>query len=198
MYPTAYNPPEALAGVAPLGWWERQSGMKKAAIVGGGIAGISLAIWGVRRLTRVEPIKDISEGCNDFGWANQAEIEEAVLPLLRSARTRTGTIDPFYVTTRFLKKYAPDCRSYPEEARNVGEAQMYVEAFVNVVNTMEGERMLSPDQKGYFLQMVSVWGRNQGLTDEQLPAQQAGFESGSNGNGSNGNGGSRRVSFSPA
>ena len=183
------NPPEAVAvvGGAPLGWWTRQSTPKKVAIVAGSVAGVSLAVWGIRRMLAPEPIRDISDGCNDFAFANEAEVEETIIPLLKSARTRTGHIDPFYVTTRFLRKFAPDCRSYPEEARNVGEALLYVQSFVKVVNTMEGERMLSPDQKGYFLGMVSVWGRTQGLSAEELPVSSSDHGDHGNGNG-NGNG----------
>lgn len=157
------------ARIGAFGWWGRQSTWTKVGLVTGGAMFTGLAVWGIRRLMQPDPIQDISEGCNDFAFANQAEVEEAIIPMLRSARTRTGSIDPFYVTTMFLKRYAPDCRSYPEEARNVGEADLYVQAFVRVVNAMEGERMLSPDQREYFLQMVSVWGRAQGLTDRQLP-----------------------------
>lgn len=150
-------------------WWGRQSTLKKVAIVGGGVAGASLLVWGIYRLSRDEPIRDISEGCNDFSFASQAEVEQTILPILRQARHGSGSVDPFYATTIFLKKYAPECRSYPEEARNVGEAELYVQAFVHVVNTMKGQRMLSPDQERFFLEMVSVWGRAQGLADSQLP-----------------------------
>jgi hypothetical protein len=151
-------------------WWRARSTPAKVGIVTGAVVGAGLVTWGIVRLTRPKPVRDISEGCNDFSFANQAEVEEAILPLLRAARTRHGPIDPFYVTTRFLKRYAPDCRSYPEEARNVGEAELYVQSFVKVVAVMEGERMLSPDQRKYFLEMVSVWGRMQGLSEQQLPA----------------------------
>lgn len=189
-----YGNPEAVAvvGPAPLGWWTRQSTPKKVAVVAGSVAAVGLTIWGIRRMLAPEPIRDISDGCNDFAFANEAEVEETIIPLLRSARTRTGGIDPFYVTTRFLRKFAPDCRSYPEEARNVGEAALYVQSFVKVVNTMEGERMLSPDQKQYFLQMVSVWGRTQGLAPDELPGAQSHFDQGTNGNG-NGNGAQRAT-----
>jgi hypothetical protein len=169
--------------VAPLttrafGWWTNRSNLGKAGIVAGGVVGASLLTWGIIRLSRPDPIRDIAEGCNDFAFANQAEVEKAILPMLRNAQARAGIIDPFSVTTAFLKRYAPDCRSYPEEARNVGEADLYVQTFVKVVQVMEGERMLSPDQKLYFWEMVSVWGRNQGLTETQLPAPQAPGEQG--------------------
>lgn len=166
---------------ATAGWWGRQSTVKKVALVGGGVVGTGLVVWGIRALTRPNPVHDISDGCNDFAFANQAEVEEVIIPMLKNARRMTGNIDPFYVTTRFLKKYASECRSYPEEARNVGEADLYVQAFVKVVNAMEGERMLSPDQKLYFLQMVSVWGRAQGLVDAQLPAVQTTADQGGGG-----------------
>ncbi len=171
------------------GWWGRQSTIRKVGVVAGGVAFTGLTVWGIHRLMRADPIRDISEGCNDFAFANQAEVEEAIIPMLRSARTRTGSIDPFYVTTKFLKKFASECRSYPEEARNVGEADLYVQAFTKVVGAMEGERMLSPDQKEYFLQMVSVWGRAQGLTDAQLPVSQTSASGAPAGPGPGGPGG---------
>lgn len=150
-------------------WWRARSTPAKVGIVAGAALGAGLVTWGIVRLTRPKPVRDISDGCNDFAFANQAEVEEAILPLLHAARAKYGSVDPFYVTTKFLKKYAPQCRSYPEEARNVGEAELYVQAFVKVVKVMEGERMLSPDQRQYFLEMVSVWGKTQGLSEQQLP-----------------------------
>jgi len=154
---------------AAAAWWRARSTPVKVGIVTGGVVCAALTTWGIFRLMRPDPVRDISEGCNDFAFANQAEVEEAILPLLRSARSAQGSVDPFYVTTRFLKRYAPQCRSYPEEARNVGEAELYVQSFVKVVDVMEGERMLSPDQREYFLEMVAVWGRMQGLGAQQLP-----------------------------
>lgn len=180
--------PETLAptGPAPMRigeWWRARSTPAKVGIGVGVAASGILITWGVIRLARPKPVRDISEGCNDFAFSNRAEVEEAILPLLRDARARHGHVDPFYVTTKFLKRYAPQCRSYPEEARNVGEADLYVQSFVKVVDVMEGERMLSPDQRKYFEEMVSVWGRMQGLSDQQLPAatqKEGGLEPGTN------------------
>jgi hypothetical protein len=166
--------------MAPIWWWRARSTPEKVGIVAGGIVGVSLITWGIVRLSRPTPVRDISEGCNDFAFSNKAEVEQAILPLLKEARSQHGTVDPFSVTTKFLKRYATQCRSYPEESRNVGEAELYVQSFVKVVDVMKGERMLSPDQRMYFLEMVSVWGRMQGLGDRQLPVipQTEGSEAG--------------------
>lgn len=158
-----------LAIPSRMTWWARQSTGMKIGVVAGGVAGVSLIAWGIHWLTKPTPVRDISEGCNDFAFANKEEVDEAILPLIKSARSGTGLVDPFYVTTLFLKKYAPECRSYPEEARNVGEALLYVQAFTKVVENMNGQRMISADQMSYFFEMVSVWGKSQGLAESQLP-----------------------------
>lgn len=160
---------DQMTGYVSRGWWHDMPTELKVVTVGGAVAGVSLVAWGIHWLMRPKPIKDISENCNEFTFATETEVNEAILPLLKSARSSSGNVDPFYVTTLFLKQYASKCRSYPEEARNVGEAQMYVQAFSKVVALMQGQKMISPDQVQYFYEMVAVWGRSQGLSPSQLP-----------------------------
>lgn len=160
---------DEITGYAHRGWWGDMPTPLKAGVVGGAVAGVGLLAWGIHWLMRPKPIKDISEGCNEFAFATATEVDEAILPLVKSARSSSGNVDPFYVTTQFLKRHAPQCRSYPEEARNVGEASLYVQAFEKVVALMNGQKMISPDQMAYFYEMVSVWGRSQGLSAAQLP-----------------------------
>jgi hypothetical protein len=117
-----------------------------------------------------DPFTTVSDQCNDFALADRQQINDAIFPLVRAA-ARDGAVDPFAVTTEFVRKYASHCRSYPETTRNPGEAKLYVQSFDQVLRVMQEQQLLSEDQRGYFLEMVSVWGKSQGLAVADLPAE---------------------------
>lgn len=150
-------------------FWQRAPTWKKAAYVAGGVAAVGGTWMVIRWARRPKPFASLSPQCNDFALADRNEINAAIRPLVESA-AQHGPVDPFFVTTQFLQRYAPACHSYPDPARNPGEAQLYVQAFAEVIRIMEEQRLLSPEQRAYFLEMVSVWGKSQGVSDAALPS----------------------------
>jgi len=137
--------------------WQRYS------IAGVGTVAVgSLVFWGVRALMRPEPFQDIGPQCSDFSLANRQEIDDALVPMVREAASR-GAVDPFSVATRFVKRYAPECRSYPSEPRNAGEGQLYVAAFNEVLRVLEAEGLSTSAQQSYFSEMVGVWATAHGV-----------------------------------
>lgn len=149
--------------------WAALSTPKKAAVVTGGVVTVVGVAMLVRYVTRPNPIPTVTPQCNDFAFADRTEVAAAILPIIHAA-AEEGAVDPFAVTTRFLRAHAPACRSYPEEARNPGEAKLYVQAFSEVMRVMQEQKLVSPDQRTYFLEMVAVWGKSQGLAQQDLPA----------------------------
>lgn len=164
-FPAHHNPNGGVRA-----WWASQSTARKVAYVGGGVAGVTVLALGIRWLVRPDPFTKVSDQCNDFALGDRQEINDAIVPLVRSAAS-DGAVDPFAVTTEFIRKYASHCRSYPEKTRNPGEAKLYVESFGQVLRVMEELQLLSHDQRGYFLEMVSVWGKSQGLGPADLPTE---------------------------
>jgi len=174
MTPAHYQPQSVAPYQNPVGdglrsWWGAQSTGRKVAYVGGSVAGVTALVLVVRWAMTPDPFTKVSDQCNDFALADREEINQAIFPLVRSA-ARDGAVDPFAVTTEFVKRYASHCRSYPETTRNPGEAKLYVESFAQVLRVMEEQQLLTAAQRGYFLEMVSVWGKSQGLADSDLPA----------------------------
>jgi len=171
----AHYQPQSMApypnpvGAGVRSWWTAQSTGRKVAYVGGSVAGVTALVLAVRWAMTPDPFTSVSEQCNDFALGDRQEINEAIVPLVRSA-ARGGAVDPFAVTTEFVKRYASHCRSYPETTRNPGEAKLYVESFAQVLRVMGDEQLLTDAQRGYFLEMVSVWGKSQGLAEADLPA----------------------------
>lgn len=151
-------------------FWQRAPTWKKGVYVGGAVAAVAGTVLLVQWVVRPKPFESISPQCNDFSLGNRREINSAIEPLVRDA-ARHGAPEPFTITREFLSTYAPSCRSYPEQVRNPGEAQLYVTAFMEVIRVMEEQALLSPEQKAYFYEMVSVWGKSQGLPSSVLPSK---------------------------
>jgi hypothetical protein len=154
-----HNPP-ALIGTD--NFWTRASTGRKVAYVAGGVAGVTAVTMLVRWAMRPDPFSTVSPQCNDFAFGDRGEINDAIRPMVRAA-ARKGAVDPFAVASDFVRRYT-DCHSYPQNARNPGEAELYVSSFGEVLRVMEEEQLLSPEQKTYFSEMVAVWGRAQGLS----------------------------------
>lgn len=173
MYPAHYQPQSPIPyNPNPGGlrvWWASQSTGRKVAYVAAPVVGVTALVLVARWAMKPDPFQSVSDQCNDFALANRQEINDAIAPLVRSA-AREGAVDPFAVTTQFVRRYADHCRSYPETTRNPGEARLYVESFAQVLRIMEEQQLISAPQKGYFLEMVSVWGKSQGLSDAELPS----------------------------
>lgn len=151
-------------------FWQQAPTWKKGLYVGAGVAAVASVAMLVRWAMRPTPIQSVSPQCNDFALGNRQEINQAIEPLVRDA-SRHGAPDPFSITREFLVTYAPHCRSFPEAVRNPGEAELYVASFLEVVRVMEEQALLSPEQKAYFYEMVSVWGKSQGVPASALPAK---------------------------
>lgn len=151
--------------------WAQQPTAVKAAVVGTGVVAAGAAVFGVYRfITKPRPFTSVADQCNDFAFGDREEINDALNPMVRSAANR-GAVDPFAVTTAFVQKYAPQCRTWPEPVRNPGEAKLFLQSFLEVLRVMEEQQLLSADQKAYFLEMVSVWGKFQGIPLIELPVK---------------------------
>jgi hypothetical protein len=173
-HPAIYQPGPYPAPVHNPGqlrdWWGQQSTARKVAYVGGGALAVTSVVLGVRWLMKPDPFTKVSDQCNDFALGDRQEINDAIVPLVRSAAS-DGPVDPFAVTTEFIRRYASHCNSYPAKTRNPGEAKLYVESFAQVLRVMEELQLVSHEQRGYFLEMVSVWGKSQGLGPADLPTE---------------------------
>jgi len=136
----------------------------KYAIVGTlGVAVIATGVAIYRAATRLRPIQVNNEACSDFSLGSQAELDEAIRPIIREHMRRRPAVDPFAVTTDFIHRYAPVCKSYPEESRNPGEAALFVESFLEVMRVMDLMKLLTENQRVYFTRMIDVWAKAHGI-----------------------------------
>jgi hypothetical protein len=137
--------------------WQRWSLMGAAVVAGSG-----LVIWGARRLQSDEPISQIGPQCSEFSLSNQSEIDATMRPMVRETAER-GPVDPFAVASRYIARYAPACRSYPEEPRNTGEGELYVAVFFEVLRVMTDLGLATDAQVTYYGEMIRAWARAQGI-----------------------------------
>ncbi len=152
-------------------WWYHRTPVERGLAIGAAALAVTVpTVMVIRWLRTPAPFSQVSPQCNDFALATKEEIDRAIRPQVQ-AEARRGAVDPFSITTEFIRRYAPQCRAYPETVRNPGEAQLYVTSFTEVMRIMQEERLVSPEQKGYFLEMVSVWGQSQGLPESALPTK---------------------------
>ena len=151
-------------------WWHARTPLQRRLMIGGATVAVLVpTVIVVRRIMRPNPITNVTDQGNDVALGPREEIDEALRGPIR-ATARRGAVNPFEITSDFVKRYAPNCRRFPEAARNPGEARLYVESFVQVVRIMVEDQLISDAQRNYFLEMVSVWGKSQGLTASQLPS----------------------------
>lgn len=170
-YPSPYgygDPNPRRRNPWPPAFWQRASTPRKVAYVGGSVLAVAGVIWAVRWATKVRPFANVSDQCNDFSLADREEINEALTPMIRKAASH-GAVDPFGVTTEFVRRYAANCRTYPDTVRNPGEAKLYLRSFEEVLRIMADMQLVSPQQRAYFLEMVAVWAKSQGVPATDLP-----------------------------
>jgi len=143
--------------------WDALDNWQRWSLMGAGVLmGSGLVIWGVRRMGSGEPISQIGAQCSDFSLSNQAEIDATMRPMVTEAAER-GAVDPFTVASRYIARYAPACRSYPEQPRNAGEGELYVSIFFEVLRVMTDLGLATEAQVNYYGQMIRAWAAAQGV-----------------------------------
>lgn len=143
--------------------WEDMEPWQRWALIGVGVAaGTGIAVTAVRHFTREEPISQVGPQCSDFSLSNRAEIDETMKPMVLAAAER-GAVDPFTLASQFIARYAPECRSWPDQPRNPGEGQLYVAIFFEVLRVMGEAGLATTAQAKYYGDMVTVWAAAQGV-----------------------------------
>ncbi len=104
--------------------------------------------------------------CASHEFTDTAKVKETISTLLNQ-KSAQGAVDPFMVTSEWIRKAAGTCKAYPERTRNPGEASLYQEIFYTVVGEMREKDLISDDMLETYLSMVDSWAESQGA---QSPA----------------------------
>lgn len=156
-YPTARANP---LGASVVRAYRGLSPTAKYLLTGGlGVAVLATGVVIYRAAVRPRPFQVHNAACSSFTMGTDVELDEAIKPIIREHLRWRPAVDPFAVTTDLIHRYAPDCRSYPEESRNPGEAELFVACFIQVIRVMDVMRLLTESQRRYFTAMIDVWAR---------------------------------------
>lgn len=109
----------------------------------------------------------VSEQCNSYEINSEQDIHDTLRAIIREEAKR-GPVDPFAVARGYVKKAAPHCRSYPENSRSPGEAELFVRIFNEGLDVMVSESLLSASQVASFHEMVKAWGIGQGIPPSEF------------------------------
>lgn len=143
--------------------WTNAGTPAKVAVTGGGVA---LGLYGAYRLyrwaTKPDPITDIGPQCSEFALGSRTEVDAALVPIVE-AHARRGPVNPFEVASEFIRRYAPECRSFPAEPRNPEEGRLFLVAFDETLRVLQEHSLTTDAQLKYFESMVLVWAQGVGL-----------------------------------
>ena len=141
--------------------------MRKFYIGAGVVAGVAAisAIVLVATKPKPKPKKNIGltvkPQCAGYTITDPMRLRDALRKqIAKSSKQRSP--DPFTETSAFLRKRFK-CTTYPDPARNPGEAELYAVVFKMVTEIMEQEMLTSADQRRTYDQMVDTWAASQGV-----------------------------------
>ena len=100
--------------------------------------------------------------CSTYEFTDQTRAQETIAQLVDRAATK-GAIDPFSVTTGWLRAAAGQCNAYPKQTRNPGEAALYRDIFYEVIEAMRERLLLSEQTEQTYRMMVDTWAASQGV-----------------------------------
>jgi len=139
-------------------------------ILGIGVASaVTIAVIGyfVTRSEKPAPKKDyglrVGPQCASHEFKDSGKIEETVSRLI-DIKAAQGSVDPFAVTSEWLRLAAGQCKAYPDQTRNPGEAELYREVFYVVIGEMQKKNLISEQMLEAYIEMIDAWASAQGAS----------------------------------
>lgn len=143
----------------------------KPLLILGGVAAASILLAVVFAKSSAKasstPVKNygikVGPQCSSFEITDSNTIAETISRLVDSTAA-AGAVDPFAVTTAWLRGAAGQCKSFPEQTRNPGEASLYRQTFITVIKTMKDKNLISQEMSDTYMAMINAWAQSQGVT----------------------------------
>ncbi len=110
---------------------------------------------------------EVSDGCTTFAIVSDHQLRDDLRERLRKA-AKKGAIDPLQVTSRYLKHVAPSCPTYPARTETPSQAQFFAQVYLQLLDVMQQENLLSPSDFPQWYGMMSIWATAQGVPSEDL------------------------------
>jgi len=133
------------------------------------VAAIGALIVGLAKADKPAPKKNfgitVGPQCSTYEVTDSATISETISRLVDNSAA-LGAIDPFAATSTWLRGAAGQCKSFPDQARNPGEASLYREIFLQIIETMRTKQLLSTEMHDTYVAMIDTWARAQGAEVE--------------------------------
>jgi hypothetical protein len=140
----------------------------------GVVSALTIAVIGyaVSRQEKPAPKKDyglrVGAQCASHEFKDTAKIKETISVII-DQQAAQGAVDPFSVTTQWLRRAAGACKAYPEQTRNPGEAELYWTIFNQVVELMKEKQLISEDMLVTYVEMIDLWAKAQGVEIQEVP-----------------------------
>lgn len=116
---------------------------------------------------RPKPTIEVGPGCATFAITSQQQLGDELRLAVRAA-AKKGSVDPFRVTSLYLKRAVPRCRTYPARTETTGEAKLFATIFIELLNVMQQEGFLSEADTPVWYAMMTTWAVGQGVPEEEL------------------------------
>lgn len=133
----------------------------------GAVAVIATLGFFLTRETKASPRKKTyglrtGPQCATYEFTDDARVQETVSELV-DRTVAGGPVDPFAVTSVWLRAAAGECTSFPEASRNPGEARLYRDVFFVVLTQMKDKNLIAQDMFDTYVKMIDIWAQSQGV-----------------------------------
>lgn len=109
----------------------------------------------------------IGPGCTSFTINDPLMLQDELRGAVRKALTK-GPIDPFEVTSIYLKMNARDCSVYPANPRTPVEVQLFAAVFSAVLTVLQQEGLITAQNATTWHAMLNTWAAGHGVPASML------------------------------
>lgn len=108
-----------------------------------------------------------TEGCTSYAITSQQQLRDDLRSRLRVAAT-SGPVDPLSVTAQYIRSQVPRCPTYPARTETPSQVRLFADVYVKLLEVMQEEQFLPPDDFTAWYSMMATWAANQGVSPQDL------------------------------